>query len=122
MNAAEICPLTESSVAQVLESRVAADRSAMYPGKRRALRWPFPGMVELWIPDEEGNDRHVLANSVNLSMTGIGIRCDDPLPVGLKLAVAFHEPELSLHGRAVVRHCTQIETDYLLGLEFILDE
>ncbi len=122
MNAAEICPLTESSVARIMAVQIAEEPYSNSTEKRRTLRWPFPGMAELWIPDEEGGERYILATSVNLSMRGIGIRCDEPLPVGLELELAFHEPELSLHGRAVVRHCTEIETDHLIGLEFVYND
>ena len=51
---------------------------------------------------EESFDRHTPA-IVQEAQTGI------------------HEPEVSLHGRAVVRHCTDIEGEFLVGLEFVCD-
>lgn len=122
MKVTEIFPLTGKAVAKLLASREAAKLETEFPGRRKALRWPFPGVVELWIPAEEGGERHALATSLNLSLFGIGIRCDEWLSHGLELAIAFHEPEASLHGRAVVRHCTQRDGEYLIGLEFFYDD
>lgn len=117
----EVLPLTKAGVAELLASRANAQTTSSAKGKRRADRWPFPGVVELWTPDENGVQRHMLATSVNLSSHGIGIRCDDLLEPGLVLEIAFHEPELSFHGWATVRHATKIESDYLIGLEFKFD-
>ncbi len=118
MEAAEICPLARDTLAELLTGRntTAADKA----GKRRRKvpRWPFPGTVELWIPDELGIERYALATSLDLSLDGVGIRCDEPLSPGLELAVAIHEPEVSFHGRAIVKHCTEIEDEYLIGLQF----
>ncbi len=121
MKTAEVVPLTEKAVGRLLRSREAARPSKGAPGKRRTPRWPFPGVVELWLPDESGVLQHSLATSVNLSLHGIGIRCDEPLEPGIELELAFHEPEISFHGRAVVRHATQMESDHLIGLQFIFD-
>lgn len=121
MDATEICPLTEEAVAKLLTGRQAIRPNAGPKGRRRATRWPFPGTVELWIPEDCGIERYTLATSLNLSLHGVGIRCDEALAPGLELAIAIHEPEMSFHGRAVVRHCTGIEEDYLIGLQFRFD-
>ena len=121
MNATEICPLTEEAVARLLAGRELITPDVEGNGRRKTPRWPFPGTVELWIPEGGRHERHVLATSLNLGLHGVGIRCDEPLSAGLELAIAIHEPEVSLHGRAVVRHCTEIENDYLIGLQFRLD-
>jgi len=85
-------------------------------------RWPFPGTVELWIPQADGTELYTLATSMNLSLQGIGIRCEEPLAPGLELGIAVHEPEVSFHGHAIVRHCTEIQDDYLVGLQFIFED
>jgi hypothetical protein len=118
MDVSEICPLTQSAVAQLLTSRMAAlgDLDAC---RRSAVRWSFPGTVELWIPGPCGEE-YELATSVNLSTTGVGLRLDQGIAAGTKLGIAIHEPEVSFHGRAVVRHCTEIEEGHhLAGLEFL---
>ena len=121
MEATEICRLTEKAVAKLLARRGVRVRGKKGKGRRLLPRWPFPGTVELWIPQDDQTERYELATSLNLSLRGVGIRCDEPLTPGLELAVAIHEPEVSFHGRAVARHCTEMEDDYLVGLEFLFD-
>jgi hypothetical protein len=121
MDATEICPLTEDAVAKLLTYRRVKKSNAGPRGRRKTARWPFPGTVELWIPEDGETERYALATSLNLSLHGAGIRCDEPLAAGLDLAIAIHEPEVSFHGRAIVRHCTEIEDDYLIGLQFCFD-
>lgn len=118
----DICPLTEAAITALLKSRQVAEPASGPDGRRHAARWPFPGTVELWIPDENGVEWHRLATTLNMSVEGTGIRCDESLPIGLELALAMHEPEMSLHGRAVVRHCTDIGGEYLVGLQFLFDK
>jgi len=123
MDTAEICALTEQAVGELLSNRQSWASRADPNGRRRALRWPFPGTVELWIPDENGGERYALATSINLSVAGIGVRADEELRPGLQLAIAIHEPEMSFHGRAVVRHCAETDTgSYIIGLQFLYDK
>lgn len=122
METAEICPLTEDAVARLLACRVGEQRKPKEEGRRKAVRWPFPATAELWVPDENGLEHYALATALDLSVHGVGIRCEERLAVGLELAIAIHEPEMSFHGRGVVRHCTEIEEEYLVGLEFLFDE
>ena len=79
-------------------------------------------MVELWLPGEDGTERYVLATSLNLSEHGVGLYCDEEVDRGWQIAIAIHEPEVSFHGRAVVRHCTETpDGRFLAGLEFLFD-
>ncbi len=121
MYTAEICRLDKDALASLLSERQAAIPDPARPCRRRVTRWPFPGTVELWIPEGGGCERYELATSLNLSLEGVGVRSDGPLRTGLELAIAIHEPEVSFHGHAVVRHCTEIEDEYLIGLEFLFD-
>ena len=123
MDTAEICALTEHAVGELLAKRQSWASRADSGGRRRAMRWPFPGTVELWIPDGNGGERYNLATSINLSIDGIGIRADEELRPGLKLAVAIHEPEMSFHGKAMVRHCAETDRgSYIVGLQFLYDK
>lgn len=119
MEAVEICPLSRNTLGKMLADRDACTSERRGRPRRKAVRWPFPGTVELWIPDELGLEHYTLATSLDLSLDGVGIRCDEALEHGLELAVAIHEPEASFHGRAAVRHCTEIEDEYLIGLQFL---
>lgn len=122
MATSEILPLTTQAIATLLKQRRAGEALKGGGDRRRMPRWPFPGTAELWIPGENGVEYHVVATSLNLSVSGIGVRCDEALKPGLELSVAIHEPEASFHGRAVVRHCTAIENEYLMGLEFLTEQ
>ena len=121
MDTTEICPLSRAAVSKLLTSRAVETGESGVSGRRKAPRWPFPGTVELWVPDENGIEQHTLATSLNLSVHGIGVKTDDALPIDLELAIAIHEPEVSFHGRAVVRHCTEVEDGYYVGMQFIFD-
>ena len=123
MDVAEICPLTLDSVAQLLSQRQHEAQEPDHNRKRRTPRWAFPCTVELWLPAESSGERHTLATSINLSTHGIGIRCDEPLEIGLEIGIAVHEPEVSFHGRAQIRHCTDTGRGFFIaGLEFVFDD
>jgi len=122
MEAVEFIKLTKKAVSKLLASRGPLGKARPETGNRRLPRWPFPGTVQLWVPDGDGEEQLVLATSLNLSRLGVGIKTDDPLPPGLNLMVAIHEPEVSLQGQAIVRHCTNVDGGYYVGLEFAYDE
>ncbi|MBU0716761.1 MAG: PilZ domain-containing protein [Planctomycetes bacterium] len=122
MDATEICPLTEEAIARLLTGRNIDATEPSTNGRRQSARWPFPGPVELWVPDEAGIDQHEMGTCLNLSLHGLGMLYDDPLDVGQELAIAVHQPEASFHGRAVVRHCTRNEAGYYIGMQFLFDE
>ena len=119
MDADEIQPLTAETISRLLSSPAVGDGTSGDLGRRRHPRWPFPGAVELWLPAEGGAERHVLGVCHNLTEAGIAVRVDEPLEVGLTLSLAIHQPELSLHGKGTVRHCTPRDNGYAAGLEFI---
>lgn len=121
MDATEIVPLTREGLAALLARREASGQDEGFNGRRRYPRWPFPGTVELWIPDDTGGEGYALATCENLGLGGVGIRCPEPLKPGLELAIAIHQPERSFHGRARVRHCTQFPQGYYCGLEFAFE-
>jgi hypothetical protein len=55
---------------------------------------------------------------VNISETGVGLRCDEQLQVGDSMEVAVHVPEMTLCGQAVVRFCAEAGDDFIIGMEF----
>lgn len=123
MDATEFCALAPDSIGKLLAGRQKNARPTTWHGQRNAPRWPFPSTVELWVPEPTGEDHYLLATSVNLSTTGIGLKVDEPIAPGTQVALAIHEPEMSFHGRAIVRHCTETERGYFLtGLQFLFDE
>ena len=122
MDATEIKPLTEEAVARILADREAQIPGNVENGRRKAPRWPFPGTVEMWLPDDTGAEQLALATCLNLSRYGLGMLNEEPLGIGLEFALAVHQPEASLHGRAIVRHCTETEAGYYVGVEFLFDQ
>lgn len=122
MDALEFCPLTKGALGELLSARHPSSVGDKKTERRQMPRWPFPGTVELWVPDESGIEQHVLATSINLSLQGVGIKIDDDLPLDTNVGIAIHEPEVSLHGRAFVRHCTPIDDGYYIGLSFAFNE
>ena len=122
MDATEIKPLTEEAVASLLADQETQIPDVQANGRRRAPRWPFPGTVEMWVPDETGTEQLALATCLNLSRHGLGMLNEEPLTIGLEFALAVHQPEASLHGRAIVRHCTETEAGYYVGVEFLFDK
>lgn len=91
-------------------------------GHRREERWPFPGTVEVWLPESCYGERHLLATMHNLSLHGLAMRARRPVPVDTRISIALHEPTLSCYGEGIVRHCTQAHVGYLIGVEFMFDE
>lgn len=122
MDADEILPLTPETIANLLGTRRLSEEEPGELQHRRAARWAFPGAVELWVPDEAGRETHQTGVCHNLSEGGVGVRCDEPLAVGLTVPIAIHQPEASLHGKGVVRHCTPRGKGFLVGIEFLFAE
>jgi hypothetical protein len=119
MDAEEIVRLTPGAIQELVDSHKIKATPKVLPGQRREERWPFPGTVEVWLPDGSYGDRHVLATLHNLSRHGLAMRARRPIPVDTKISLAIHEPELSCYGHGVVRHCTQVRVGYLIGVEFL---
>ena len=122
MDATEIFRLTEDAVERLLTERAGADQSSFDSCRRKTPRWPFPGTVELWIPDEAGVEQIELGTCINLGHKGLGMLLDMELPVGMELALAVHQPELSLQGRVVVKHCTEIDDGCYIGVQFLFED
>lgn len=119
MDAERIVKLSPEAIAELIDAHRVAAVSKEPPGKRREERWPFPGTVELWLPEQCYGERHMLATLHNLSPNGLGMRSRRPVPVDTKVSLAIHQPALSCYGHALVRHCTRTHVGYLVGLEFI---
>ncbi len=120
---AEVTVLTEKALGKLLAERQGISATKSKKCRRQAVRWPFPGTVQLWLNDETDGERLLLATSLNLSVQGMAIRCDESLEPGTEVTLAVHEPEVSFQGRAVVRHCAQNDDDiYCIGLAFMFDK
>ncbi len=118
MDAEKIVKLTPEAIRELLDSHRIDAQSKHPPGKRQEERWPFPGTVEIWLPDDCYGERHILATLHNLSPNGLAMRTRRPIQTATRISLAVHEPELSCYGHAIVRHCTRAPVGYLIGVEF----
>lgn len=119
MDAERIVKLTPDAIRELLDSRRVTTVPKRCGTSRRAEeRWPFPGTVEVWLPDGCYGEKHLLATMHNLSTNGLAMRTRRPIPTETKISLAIHEPELSCYGEAVVRHCSAGSVGYLIGVEF----
>lgn len=118
MDAEQIVKLTPESVRGLLEQQRSQAIAKQGPGQRREERWPFPGTVEIWLPEHCYGEKHVLGTLHNLSQNGLAMRTRRPLERDTIVAIALHQPAVSCYGQAVVRHCTRASVGYLVGVEF----
>jgi len=119
MDAERIVKLTTDAVQELISSQKVAAQPKRGPGARREERWPFPGTVEIWLPDACYGERHVLATLHNISAGGLAMRTRRPIPTETRISMALHQPAMSCYGHAIVRHCTRASVGYLVGIEFI---
>ncbi|HRX87097.1 MAG TPA: PilZ domain-containing protein, partial [Phycisphaerae bacterium] len=75
--------------------------------------------VELWVPDDNGDEAYLHARALNLSPLGLGILADEDLPIGRRVSVAIHQPEATLFGEAIIRHASPTTEGRLVGLQFL---
>lgn len=122
MDAEQIVKLTPKSVRELIDLHRVESVPKQSSGNRREERWPFPGTVEVWLPEGCYGERHLLATLHNLSPHGLAMRSRRPVAGETKISLAIHLPELSSYGHAVVRHCTQAHVGYLIGVEFVYSE
>lgn len=121
MDAENILKLSPDVVRELLESRRSKGFEKFQDSRREEERWPFPGTVEVWLPDECYGDRHILATLHNLSVGGLAMRTRRPVPTDTRISFALHQPALSCYGDAIVRHCTRGKVGYLVGVEFVFE-
>lgn len=121
MDAEKILKLTPDVIRELLESRRTKSFEKVVDSRREEERWPFPGTVEVWLPDECYGDRHILATLHNLSVGGLAMRTRRPIPTDTRVSFALHQPALSCYGDAIVRHCTRGKIGYLIGVEFVFE-
>ena len=117
----EIQPLTPDRVADLVQARCGGNVKAATSCKRRKTRWPCRGNVELWLPRPGGPAEHVIGYLRELSEAGAGIRTKNEIEPGQVLSIAIHQPEASLYGKAIVRHCTHRPDGCHVGVEFEYD-
>ncbi|MBP7745240.1 MAG: PilZ domain-containing protein [Phycisphaerae bacterium] len=121
MDAEEIVKLTPDAIRGLIDMHRVDAVPKQAPGLRREERWPFPGTVEVWLPEGSYGDRHILATLHNLSTHGLAMRARRPIAKDTVISLAIHQPAQSCYGTGIVRHCTRAHVGYLIGVEFTFD-
>ena len=121
MDTSEFVKLTRKTVADLLEHSHPDSADEEPLRRRREPRWPFPGTVELWVPEPDGTERQIFATSINVSLNGLAIRCDEGIALGTSLPIAVHLPQATYLGHAVARHISETPSDFLIGLQFTFE-
>jgi PilZ domain len=67
--------------------------------------------------EQDGMRSQQLGNVEDVSLDGMGIVLDSPLPVGTCVTVSYGQGELS----AIVRHCSRLIDGVYVGIEFTGD-
>ena len=117
MDVSEFVKLTPDAI-EILVQGHTPPGSTRPKTRRQDPRWPFRGTVELWAPDADGNETHVLATALNISLNGVAILCDEQLEIGPSMAIAVHLPEATYYGRAIAKHDTDSPVGHIIGMQF----
>jgi len=83
---------------------------------RHYMRSPINARFELGWQDSRGWQKQAQARGVNMSSAGAAVASPEPIAVGS--TVYINSKELLLMGAATVRHCTEKNSKFVLGLEF----
>lgn len=83
---------------------------------RRHTRDPINGSLRILWEDAEGHEHVSRASIVDISPGGIGLRCDEAIP--LRSPISCNDEKLGIRGRGTVRHCTYVKGKYQIGVEF----
>lgn len=120
---AEIMPLNRGALESLLHGKPLAALDDDERARRASRRWPFQSPVEMWVPEGNGYEHHLLGTCYNLSSTGMGVVSEESLIPGMELNMAVHQPEVTFHGRAVVKHCSVVDVDtFLIGMQFLYED
>jgi hypothetical protein len=121
MKTEEILKLTSRNISRFLQQQKGLQDPFEGREQRRAPRWPFPGTVEICPVDSDGGVQW-LGTLQNVSETGLGMSCEQYLKPDMVIDLAFHMPEASFYGKAIVRYCREIREQFMAGVEFLFDD
>ena len=70
-------------------------------------------LVQMIWHDAMGREHRKVANLEDISLKGVCLQVEQPMPAGTLIAVHYGDGELL----GTIRYCTQLDTGYLLGVE-----
>ena len=97
-----------------------AGRTNAYAGKRRTPRTTWNAALEVYVPKSAVGTAIHYATARDISAGGIGLQCRQAIP-DCTLVRICRAGELT-GVSAMVMHCTQSLTGYIIGLEFRFDD
>jgi len=83
---------------------------------RRYVRSPINSKATVCWEDVRVGKRQVECRGANTSIAGAMVISPAPIPIGEPVYIYYKD--LRLVGNAVVRHCTQRKSRYLIGVEY----
>ena len=83
---------------------------------RKHRRYPIQGTMHLLWQDGSGREKLSVGKLVDVSVMGIRMRTDEPIPV--RSYLICNDPRLGIRGRGSVRHCSYLRGKYEIGVEF----
>ncbi len=82
--------------------------------RRAAARMMCSELVQVHFRDEGGRWRRLLGNLEDISLSGVCLQVDDPLPLDTPLRIRHPKGEFT----GTVRYCLFREIGYFLGVQF----
>jgi hypothetical protein len=83
---------------------------------RLYIRSPIGYSIIVSWQDALGQKRNTEARGMNMSSAGALVRSEEPIPAGTLLYI--ESKQLRLMANAIVRHCTEQKSRFLIGMEF----
>ena len=80
---------------------------------RLYIRSPIGSSIIVSWEDQQGQKPH---RGMNMSSAGALVRAGEPIPAGT--AVYIESKQMRLMANAIVRHCTERKSRFLIGMEF----
>jgi len=83
---------------------------------RKHRRYAIQGTMHLLWQDGSGRERLSVGKLVDVSVMGVRMRTEEPIPV--RAYLICNDPRTGIRGRGSVRHCNYSKGKYEIGVEF----
>jgi hypothetical protein len=83
---------------------------------RRHTRFPVEGQIRVLWHDANGRERVSNAKLVDVSVSGLRLRVDEPIPV--RALLLCNDQQHGIRGSGAVRYCIMSKGKYEVGIEF----
>jgi hypothetical protein len=83
---------------------------------RRHLRFPVDSVIRILWHDGANAERVANAKVVEVSVSGVKLRLEHPIPV--RSLISCNDRKLGVSGAGTVRYCMMVRGKYEVGVEF----